>query len=1411
MADVNGIADLANPTLNLSPDEKRLFGQLFHAADTENVGVVTGDVAVKFFEKSRLEPRVLGEIWQIADTENRGFLTPAGFGLVLRLIGQVQAGLEPSAELAYRRGPLPKFEGFNAPALPAAPALAALQPQSSGGPIRVPPLTPEKVAEYSSLFEKSGAQNGVLAGDQAKQIFERARLPNDVLGRIWNLADTEQRGALGATEFIIAMHLLASFKGGAMRAIPSILPPGLYDAAARRVHPVRPQYSGAAVSPAIPRQFSGSGVPRTQSPLARPASGAPLQAAQPTGGEWAINPRDKTQFDSVFASLDKANRGIITGEEAVGFFSNSRLPEEVLAQIWDLADINSEGHLNRDEFAVAMYLIRQQRSNPQGLPAVLPPGLIPPSMRQQIRPPAQPTAPAFVTPATKSAADDLFGLDALSSAPPAPAPASAGTPTSAAATNATGATATSSPAASQSSPATSTFKPFVPSSSFGQTIMTTQATGGSSSSNVPPARAVTLPAPSAADDLLGDNDPEVSKKLTAETSELANLSNQVGTLSTQMQEVKSKRASTEQELSTATTQKREFESRLSQLRAVYEQEVKEVKGLAERLAASRNETRKIQQDLALIEGTYGDLQTQHRQAAEALEADLRENANLKERMRLVNTDISQLRPQLDKLRSEARQQKGLVAINKKQLATNESDREKLRGEIDVATQEVQAAQEAVREAAQEAPRPAPREPTRGMSSASLVHSPAPVASPAPSAASQSTNPFFRRNTASESGGPPVTLTPPVAPAPPFESHSSFDQVFGPPFAAAVPEVAATSPAKEAEPRALSAGPAREMVTPTSSPAPSSRYDSPRPTEPPPPPESRQVTSTQLPLLQRGDSVTSSVQVATPGSRYESHTSTEAATPNHQIGSARDTPRQEHEEQAGALATPSPALDATSGASVGEANPPAAGSTTSERSLSNNLDDGHAAAAASDARSETPLGASSDPFAPPSHLPKTATATKEDFDAAFAGFEPPRGPQEAQPSGGSPVEGVAGAGAGVPKSSSEFPPIEEFGNDEESDTGDEHGFDDNFTTPSPPHTRRTTAAAPIDTVLSGADTREGVTRSDTFGSRPAPMASEMSFIGQPPPASAQVSPPTYDQTVGAASREGNVHGDSSSFPAEFTGLLPARPDAQSPSGSASNAASFGPSNTTKVLPPTVPSTFPTSPPLSNTPLSTAPSDTYQSAVEQGSVGIGPSPISTQGPPGHKAAFDADFDRDFADLAEAKEADGRGEEDFGVASHPEGLDEFNPVFDSPAPSKTNTMISQPTSLSMAPTDSFNEFEPNHGGSSQITNGSKAPAQPAAPLSHDWDAIFAGLDNPNGTTPTATSQPGLPPKEPFETTSGSSASKPPLGRALTDGTEHDDPILKRLTGLGYARDVALAALERYDYNIDKAADHLLGTVQR
>jgi len=64
--------NLAHPNLNLTAEEKRVFGSLLKEADPDGFGAVSGDVAVKFFERTRLPPDVLG---QVSSAMERG---PAG-------------------------------------------------------------------------------------------------------------------------------------------------------------------------------------------------------------------------------------------------------------------------------------------------------------------------------------------------------------------------------------------------------------------------------------------------------------------------------------------------------------------------------------------------------------------------------------------------------------------------------------------------------------------------------------------------------------------------------------------------------------------------------------------------------------------------------------------------------------------------------------------------------------------------------------------------------------------------------------------------------------------------------------------------------------------------------------------------------------------------------------------------------------------------------------------------------------------------------------------------------------------------------------------------------------------------------------------------------------------------------------
>lgn len=58
----------------------------------------------------------------------------------------------------------------------------------------------------------------------------------------------------------------------------------------------------------------------------------------------------------------------------------SKLPNSVLGKIWILSDVNKDGFLDSDEFALAMHLINVKLGG-YDLPTVLPDHLIPPSKR----------------------------------------------------------------------------------------------------------------------------------------------------------------------------------------------------------------------------------------------------------------------------------------------------------------------------------------------------------------------------------------------------------------------------------------------------------------------------------------------------------------------------------------------------------------------------------------------------------------------------------------------------------------------------------------------------------------------------------------------------------------------------------------------------------------------------------------------------------------------------------------------------------------------------------------------------------------------------------------------------------------------------------------------------------------------
>ena len=64
--------------------------------------------------------------------------------------------------------------------------------------------------------------------------------------------------------------------------------------------------------------------------------------------------------------------------------TKSKLPNSVLRRIWALSDMDVDGMLDRDEFAVAMFLIDHKLSG-NDLPEQLPDRVIPPNKRSLMK------------------------------------------------------------------------------------------------------------------------------------------------------------------------------------------------------------------------------------------------------------------------------------------------------------------------------------------------------------------------------------------------------------------------------------------------------------------------------------------------------------------------------------------------------------------------------------------------------------------------------------------------------------------------------------------------------------------------------------------------------------------------------------------------------------------------------------------------------------------------------------------------------------------------------------------------------------------------------------------------------------------------------------------------------------------
>lgn len=125
---------------------------------------------------------------------------------------------------------------------------------------------------------------------------------------------------------------------------------------------------GAPLAQPLFKQDQPNSLPRSSIP----PSGIPTPTSGTTQSQWRkMTQPDIQRYTKIFVEVDRDRDGKITGDEARNLFLSWGLPREILKQVWDLSDQDSDSMLSMREFCIALYLMERFREG-SPLPAALP-------------------------------------------------------------------------------------------------------------------------------------------------------------------------------------------------------------------------------------------------------------------------------------------------------------------------------------------------------------------------------------------------------------------------------------------------------------------------------------------------------------------------------------------------------------------------------------------------------------------------------------------------------------------------------------------------------------------------------------------------------------------------------------------------------------------------------------------------------------------------------------------------------------------------------------------------------------------------------------------------------------------------------------------------------------------------------
>ncbi|EDW08546.2 epidermal growth factor receptor substrate 15-like 1 isoform X1 [Drosophila mojavensis] len=210
-------------------------------------------------------------------------------------------------------------------------------------------------AYYKQIDPKG---TGAIEAMTAAKFLKKSGLSDVVLSRIWDLSDPNGKGFLDKPGFFVALKLVSLSQAGQVANMNNIY-----------MDTVNPPKVGE-IPKALPTRIQT----------------VPVAGAGAPSGDWSISVIDRLKYEQLFESLNPQN-GMLPGNKVKGVLMDSKLPMSILGTIWDLADQDKDGNLDKHEFIVAMHLVYQTLQK-RTVPSVLPPEL------RKAPKPAMPPPPA---------------------------------------------------------------------------------------------------------------------------------------------------------------------------------------------------------------------------------------------------------------------------------------------------------------------------------------------------------------------------------------------------------------------------------------------------------------------------------------------------------------------------------------------------------------------------------------------------------------------------------------------------------------------------------------------------------------------------------------------------------------------------------------------------------------------------------------------------------------------------------------------------------------------------------------------------------------------------------------------------------------------------------------------------------